>query len=197
MDDEAKVPEIPGPDGGSRAQTSAATAPDVEGGIRFLHLMEMQTKARVAELSANLNALVEVLVSEGHLPLEAFAKRRHLTIARENERGASEASVELSPVADKYAVESPVIDCAARLPVCLARCCSLPFLLSVQDLDERTVRWDYARPYRVAAGGAGACVHLEGGSCAVYDRRPASCRAYDCRKDRRIWLDFDKWIPAR
>ena len=111
MDDEDKSPEIPAP-----------PAPDVEGGLRFVHLVEMQTKARLAELSANLNALVEVLVGEGHLPLEAFQKRRHLTMARENERQAAEASVELSPVADKYAVESPAIDCQARLPVCKARC---------------------------------------------------------------------------
>lgn len=177
-------------------EPAARPAGDVEGGLRFAHLMEVQTKARVAELSANLNALIEVLVGEGTLPLEAFEKRRRLTVLRENERGASEASVEISPVPDKYAVESPAIDCAARLPVCKARCCTLPFVLSVQDLDERSVRWDYARPYRVAARGDGACVHLDGGACSVYARRPGACRAYDCRNDRRIWLDFDKWIPA-
>lgn len=172
-------------------------AGDVEGGLRFVHLMELQTKARLAEVAANLNALVEVLVGEGQLPLEAFEKRRRLTVLREEQRAAAEATVELSPVPDKYAVEGPAIDCAARLPVCRARCCSLPFTLSVQDLDERIVRWDYARPYRVAKGGDGRCIHLaEAGSCSIHASRPAACRAYDCRKDRRIWQDFDKWIPA-
>ncbi len=169
---------------------------DVAGGLRHVHLMEMQTKARVAEISASLNALVEVLVGEGHLPLEAFDKRRRLTMLREEERGASEATVDVADIPDKYAVEGPVIDCAPRLPLCKARCCTLPFVLAVQDLDERVVRWDYARPYRIARRDDGYCTHNERGACSIYERRPGLCRAYDCRRDRRIWLDFEKWIPA-
>jgi Fe-S-cluster containining protein len=172
---------------------------NVAGGLRFVHLLEMQTKARVAELGANLNAVIEVLVAEGHLPLEAFEKRRRLTVLRENERGEAEATVAIAAVADKYAVQGPAIDCAARVPLCKARCCTLPFVLSAQDLDEGAVRWDYARPYRVRAGKDGSCVHLGAAperACSVHAQRPAACRAYDCRKDRRIWLDFDKWIPA-
>jgi hypothetical protein len=30
----------------------------------------------------------------------------------------------------------------------------------------------------------------------VYEHRPAICRTYDCRKDPRIWIDFEKRIPA-
>jgi Fe-S-cluster containining protein len=181
---------------GTDPESAPPPADDIAGGLRFVHLVEMETKARVAELSANLNALLEVLVGEGQLPLEAFEKRRRLTFVRENERGAAEATVAVSAVPDKYAVASPAIDCAARLPLCRARCCTLPFVLSTQDLDERAVRWDYARPYRVATRDDGLCVHNEAGACAVYAQRPAACRAYDCRKDRRIWLDFDAGIPA-
>ena len=28
--------------------------------------------------------------------------------------------------------------------------------------------------------------------CGVYEDRPFVCRAYDCRKDKRIWEDFEK-----
>jgi hypothetical protein len=28
----------------------------------------------------------------------------------------------------------------------------------------------------------------------VHEHRPVPCRAYDCRKDNKIWLDFEKKI---
>jgi hypothetical protein len=34
----------------------------------------------------------------------------------------------------------------------------------------------------------GAC------KCLVRTNRPLPCRAYDCRKDKNIWLDFEKQI---
>lgn len=169
---------------------------DAGDGLRFVHLMEMQTKARVAELGATLNALVEALIAADALPLEVYERKKHLAILRENERGAAEATVDVADIPDKYAVESPPIDCAARLPLCQARCCKLDFLLSVEDLDERVAQWDYARPYRIRKRADGTCVHNHDGACSIHERRPGACRAYDCRKDRRIWLDFDRWIPA-
>jgi hypothetical protein len=38
---------------------------------------------------------------------------------------------------------------------------------------------------------------MERGSCrcTVYDARPIPCRGFDCRGDRRIWLDFDGRVP--
>lgn len=170
---------------------------DVPSALRFVHLVEAQTQARVAELSATVNALIETLIGEGQLPLEAYERRKRLTVLRENERAGREAGIEIGDITDKYAMEGlPEIDCASRLHLCRARCCSLPFPLSVQDLDERVVRWDYGRPYRIARGQDGRCVHNEGGACSVYARRPASCRAYDCRNDRRVWIDFERGIPA-
>jgi hypothetical protein len=170
---------------------------DLPSALRFVHLVEAQTSARVAELSATVNAMLEVLIGEGNLPVETYQKRRRLTVVRENERSAEDAGVQVSDAPDKYALDDlPAIDCEARLPLCQARCCTLPFALSVQDLDERVVRWDYARPYRIAQREDGTCVHNDAGSCAVYDQRPAFCRRYDCRQDRRIWLDFEARIPA-
>jgi Fe-S-cluster containining protein len=100
---------------------------------------------------------------------------------------------------DKYALtDIPEIDCAARFPLCRARCCGFGFALSFQDLNERIVEWDYGMPYHIRQGEHGFCVHCDraSGRCTVYAHRPAVCRNYDCRNDARIWKDFEARIPA-
>jgi Fe-S-cluster containining protein len=172
---------------------------DLENALRFNHVVEMQLKQRLAEVSASFYALVETLIARGQLPLEEYEQRRQLTVQREVERARNEALVFVTDVADKYALQDlPAIDCAARLPLCRARCCTFVFPLSMQDLDERVVRWDYGHPYQIARREDGYCVHnVEGTcSCTVYAQRPAVCRSYDCRDDTRIWIDFEKRIPA-
>ena len=119
-----------------------------------------------------------------------------MTVLRENEKAAQNASVDIADIPDKYALEEPDIDCAALLPLCKARCCTMAFPLSRQDLDERVVRWDYGQPYTIARNTTGYCVHNSAGKCEVYDKRPGVCRSYDCRQDKRIWKDFEKRIPA-
>jgi hypothetical protein len=100
---------------------------------------------------------------------------------------------------DKYASDTvPVeIDCAARLPLCHAACCRLRVPLTRQDLDEGVVQWDADRPYLNRQRADGYCVHCDpvGHRCHVYERRPGLCRTYDCRNDRRIWIDFEGRIP--
>lgn len=181
-----------------QAATPAVPPEDIENGLRFLHIVDMETKARVADLSATVNAMLETLVGAGQLPLETYEKRKRLTMARENERAAGEVGVAVANIPDKYALaDLPQIDCAARLPLCKGRCCSFTFPLSVQDLDERVVRWNYGAPYKIAQREDGYCVHNEAnGGCGVYANRPGVCRTYDCRRDRRIWIDFDNRIPA-
>jgi Fe-S-cluster containining protein len=171
----------------------------IDRGLRFNHLLEMRTKERVSELSASFFALVESLIGSGALSLEDYERRRQITAQREAERNSKEPLVVVSEVADKYALaDLPQIDCEARLPLCRARCCTFTFPLSFQDLDERVVRWDYGRPYQIGHRADGYCVHNEAGSCrcTVYAQRPAVCRTYDCRSDKRIWLDFDRREPA-
>jgi len=172
---------------------------DVELGLRFTHAMSMETKQRVAELSAGFYALVETFIARGILPREEWQARQPAALEREIKRLRSESLVVLSDVPDKYALDGlPEIDCAARLPLCHARCCGINFPLSEQDLNERVVRWDYARPYRIAKGEGGYCVHNDPDDrrCTIYEARPAFCRRYDCRDDRRIWIDFERRIPA-
>ncbi|MGH7494545.1 MAG: YkgJ family cysteine cluster protein [bacterium] len=42
----------------------------------------------------------------------------------------------------------------------------------------------------------GYCKHFERStcSCTIREHRPIPCRAYDCRNDQRIWVDFEKKI---
>lgn len=128
-------------------------------------------------------------------PPEPAGARRRLPLAPAHDL-APPSSVELGRVTDKYDLRDlPDIDCAAHLHVCGARCCRLSFALSRQDVIEGIVRWDRAQPYRILQRD-GACTHREVHACSVYDNRPAVCRTYDCRRDRRIWSDYERRILA-
>ncbi len=185
---------------GDDSSTPRPTAPeDVGDGLRFNHVVESQTRQTLAELRASFYALVETMIATGQLPIDDYERRRQTTMQREAARVQNEPHVMLHDVVDKYALaQLPEIDCEARLPLCRARCCTFVFPLSAQDLDERVVRWDYARPYQIGRRDDGYCVHNEAGTCRcnVYTQRPAVCRTYDCRRDTRIWVDFEKRIAA-
>ena len=172
---------------------------DLDDGLRFAHLMAMQTKRDVGALAARLFALLEELVERGQLDAASFDARRTRLQAAEDQRTLTRPHVQIAPVVDKYQLpDLPTIDCAARLPLCKARCCTLPFPLAFQDLDERVVAWDYTRPYQIRQRADGYCTHCapETRQCQVYAQRPATCRSYDCREDSRIWLDFERRIPT-
>jgi Fe-S-cluster containining protein len=110
------------------------------------------------------------------------------------------AAIHLCEGGDKYALdaEHAPIDCAARLSLCHAACCRLGVPLTRQDLDEGVVRWDRDQPYLNQRQPDGYCVHCDEDSrcCTIYAYRPGLCRTYDCRRDGRIWVDFDGRIPA-
>src|SRR5258707_619120 len=83
---------------------------------------------------------------------------------------------------------------AELIPLCRGRCCTLHFPLSNQDLDEHIVKWQYLRPYIIKQRPDDHyCVHSdpETRGCTVYANRPRICRTYDCRNDKRIWVDFE------
>jgi Fe-S-cluster containining protein len=102
-------------------------------------------------------------------------------------------------IPDKYTIPPealPQIDCEVRLPLCHAACCAMRFALSKQDLDEGVMRWEYGEPYVNRIGPDQRCVHQDRRSlgCTIYAHRPGVCRLYDCRKDTRIWLDFEQRV---
>ncbi len=149
----------------------------------------------VNELRAVLDTLIEILVAketlnEGHKRL--FDKLRQRV-------GLSQRHVvQLKTEANKHSVEGPDIHCADRLHLCQARCCQLSVTLAVEDLEDGIFEWEWEEPYVLKRGADGYCLKIDSktGGCTCYDQRPGTCRRFDCRQDRRIWIDFEKRIPA-
>jgi hypothetical protein len=172
---------------------------DLDEGLRFLHLMGMQTKFEVFETSIRVLALLEEMIARGQVDLRSLDARRERIKQQELERSKELASVQVSPSIDKYAMtDLPQIDCEARIPLCQGRCCRLSFPLSFQDLDEGVVKWEYRKPYVIKHREDGYCVHNTAHrGCSVYTHRPAVCGRYDCGNATRIGIDFETGIPAR
>lgn len=160
--------------------------------VRELGLLaaELGQRADHGDLARRLEWLVDTLILRGQLP-ESFRR----LIARV---GGERSTVRLAMFRDKYQVPSADIDCAARIPLCRARCCSMEVTLSAQDVAEGGIPFDITQPYALPRDPATKrCVCMDAaGACTIYERRPGACRAYDCRHDRRVWIDFDARIPA-
>lgn len=143
------------------------------------------------EATRRFEWLLDALILRGQVP-DSFRK---LAKKIQADRGTP---VRLSVVDDKYSVETPDIDCAARIPLCGARCCSFDVMLSRQDLEERKLPFVIEQPYMLPRDPVTkrcACMD-DAGACTAYDHRPATCRTYDCREDRRVWIDYEARIPA-
>jgi Fe-S-cluster containining protein len=180
-------------------QTREPLREDLDAGLRFLHFMGMQTKHDVMDVASRLFALIEELIASGQLDLRSFEERWLRLREKEEARIQGRAHVQVVEPGDKYELKDwPQIDCQSLMDLCQGRCCKLSVPLSFQDLDERILQWDYATPYLIRRGPDGYCVHFgrESGRCLVYENRPATCRVFDCRDDKRIWTDFEKRIPA-
>lgn len=143
-----------------------------------------------ADVAAKLEWLIDALIMRGQLPT---TYRRLSTKIKSSQR----STVRLAMIEDKYDTYSPDIDCASRIPLCGARCCSLEVTLSAQDIHEQ-VPFDVLQPYSLPRHPeTKRCVCMDDtGGCTIYERRPSSCRSYDCRVDPRVWIDFDARIPA-
>jgi hypothetical protein len=173
-----------------------AAVPEVEAGLRFIHLMEVQGRMESRALAVETSALIDLLIAKGVISARELDDRKRLAETQEMQRDASRILPMIGPMIDKYSVVSPEISCAENLAVCRGACCNLTFHLSPQDLDEGVVRWDYSHPYRIRQRlDDKKCCHFNG-SCSVYDKRPAPCRLFDCRNDKRIWADYEKRIPS-
>jgi len=180
----------------SREETSS----DLLQGLLYTHQRANLNTVEAHRALAAVEALLEVLVEQGVIDREAYAEQREAVeerLRREFVEKGMAVAIQEHPTG-KYEHEGSVeIDCEARIPLCGAACCRLSFALSKEDVEEGTVRWDLGRPYMIARTDEGRCVHLDGETrtCGVYAQRPIPCRAYDCRKDLRVWLDFDERIP--
>jgi Fe-S-cluster containining protein len=143
-----------------------------------------------ADLARRFEWLVDAMIFRGQLPASF---RRVLARIRE-----PRSTVRLATFRDKYEVPSADIDCAARIPLCKARCCSMDVTLSAQDVHEGGIPFDLVQPYMLPRDPATKrCVCMsDAGACTIYDKRPGACRAYDCRHDTRVWIDFEARIAA-
>lgn len=174
-----------------------ATRDDLERAVRYLHLSDLEQRDLVLRLAAQLVALTEALGVDGAAlepRVAAALDRIRASDARTRGRVWLEPALE-----DKYAIASASPPCEELLHLCGARCCQMDFPLSTVDLDEGVIRWDYGQPYMIRQRASdGFCVHNDPTShgCTVHAQRPAACRRYDCRHDERVWIDYERRIPA-
>jgi hypothetical protein len=169
---------------------------EVMGGFLYTHNRANSNTSRLLETSSFLYALIELLQEKDLLTIEELDARKDVVAKRLQKRFLDKGMgmhVQ-EPQQDKYAVGDIVeIDCEARVHLCKGVCCRFWFPLSKQDVDEGMVCWDMREPYIIAQDDEGYCRHLDRscGRCGVYECRPLPCRAFDCREDKRIWLDFE------
>ncbi len=176
--------------------------------------------ARVANLEAVLNELLEALatnqaIAPEQVPLAIRAYGQQVPEAGAGSGGDSGAGLPPAELmapgdgdvvasrwpgvvlrTDSAAGDGQPVDCAARLAVCHAVCCSLKFPLSAAELDAGKVKWDLGHPYMIRSDTSGYCCHndRETGGCTVYQDRPGVCRGYSCAADGRIWKDFEGMV---
>jgi len=203
---------------GTAPPDAPVTRADFERAIRSLNMSDLHLRDGMLNIAARLVALTDELTRrlDGVEPVPAApgtpAKPPTATVEAAVEGAldqtlstihASDAGtptrVSLDLGGSKYDAKSPAIPCAELIALCGARCCTLSFALSTEDLDEGVIRWDYGQPYLIRQRASdGYCVHNDPQShgCTVHPHRPRVCRGYDCRKDERIWIDYEQRIPA-
>jgi Fe-S-cluster containining protein len=170
---------------------------ELERGLQFANVMLSVNQEQGNEAAAYIQALADVLVQKGIISEEEL--EAPLEQARKEVAQVKMPRVRLADMGDKYAEgQSVEIDCQNRIHLCQARCCTFKFYLTKQDLDEGVARWDYGNPYWIKQNSDGYCVHNDAntGFCTIHAQRPHVCRQYDCRNDKRIWIDFEQRIPA-
>jgi len=172
---------------------------EVAEGFRYAHFRADANTGKLLEVASFLYAAIDLLNQKGLLDiaeLDEHKKRAAANLVEKfSERGMG--VVYQKPEYDKYQFAGQVeIDCESRVHICHAACCKMRFALSKQDVEEGIVRWDFSVPYLIARDPDGYCQHLhrEKKSCTIHPHRPVPCRAFDCRKDRRIWLDFENMV---
>jgi hypothetical protein len=169
---------------------------DVAEGLLYIHARLSENTKTTLEAASFLYALIELLSDQGLISIEALDERMREVAQRLAKKNSAKGVGVLlqEPEYDKYTFEAEAkIDCANRLHLCKAACCRLPFALSKQDVREGIVHWDLGQPYLIAQEQDGYCTHFDRscGRCTIRQHRPVPCRAYDCRNDQRIWLDFE------
>jgi hypothetical protein len=150
--------------------------------------LELADRSKFADEAAQLAWIIDMLIERGQL-----TERHRALAARIRVRQALRVYI-----ADSDPDPESEVDCASLIPLCHARCCSFKVALTVDEIRGGQVPWELETPYVLPRDvDTGYCSHLdERGSCGCYGARPATCRTYDCRKDPRVWIDFEARLPA-
>lgn len=174
---------------------------DIAEGLMYAHSRANANTSKVLEVASFSYALIELLMERGLISVEELDERKKQVgqrlVEKFTEKGMGVAVTEDDE--DKYSYAGGVqIDCENRLHLCRGACCRLSFALTVQDLEEGKVKWSFGRPYMIRHDEDGYCHHVERETkrCGIYENRPVICRAYDCRKDKRIWADFENKVTS-
>jgi len=170
-------------------------------GLLYTHNRLNANTTKTLEVASFLYGLIELLDEKGILTIEELDERKK-QVAERLVRKFTESGMGLmyqDPEYDKYTFEHGADeDCLSRLPVCKAVCCKFPFALSRQDVEEGIIHWEFGRPYLIAHGADGYCVHLDRESCkcTVYEHRTVPCRGFNCRDNERwnVWDDYEKMV---
>jgi len=180
---------------GEPLESASAARREVADGLFYTHVRLSQNTNKTLENSAFLYGLIELLQEKGIISADEVDQRKKIVgerlVAQWKEKGLGVMLQETEE--DKYVFKGEAkIDCENRTHLCKAACCRLRFALSRQDVEEGIIKWDLGHPYMIAHGQDGYCMHIDRGGCrcTVRERRPLPCRGYDCREDKRIWLDF-------
>jgi Fe-S-cluster containining protein len=186
-------------DGHQEIGNGAADRAEVAAGFRYAHFRADANTGKLLEFASFLYATIDLLNKKGLLDLGELDEHKRQAAANLVEKFTTcgMGVVYQKPEYDKYKFEGEVkIDCENRIHLCHAACCKLRFALSKQDVEEGVVRWDFSAPYLVARGHDSYCQHLdrENKRCAIHAYRPVPCRAFDCRQDKRVWLDFENKV---
>lgn len=88
------------------------------------------------------------------------------------------------------------VDCTKCIPNCKAKCCTLIFALTKDEVSHGHIQHNPVRPYFIARDEDGYCPHMNRQSyaCTIWQDRPLRCRRYDCRDDSTIW---PKGVPVK
>jgi Fe-S-cluster containining protein len=149
-------------------------------GLLYTHTRLNANTKKSLETASFLYALVELLDEQGLISVDKLDARKEIVAQRLLQRFREDGSGFLlqDHEYDKYAFDQQVeFDCAGRIPLCR----------------EGIVQWELGQPYMIAHDGNGTCGHLDPATraCTIWAHRPVPCRAFDCRGDARIWLDFE------